>query len=160
MSQESSAPPPQSPIAGHESRTAHADTRVDDLRQQLRSLGYLDAGVDRFLLAPTKATWGPAALAIRSGIRVGLLAGALLGPAATVGLGTRLPGLVTAPRDAAGTRRLHGGSFLRRLRDPLNDGEPRGLDCRATGQERIHRPGAARRIDCRLVVGRRVPPVP
>ncbi len=101
MSQESSAPPPQSPIAGHESRTAHADTRVDDLRQQLRSLGYLDAGVDRFLLAPTKATWGPAALAIRSGIRVGLLAGALLGPAATVGLGTRLPGLVTAPRDAA-----------------------------------------------------------
>ncbi len=77
------------------------DTRVDELRQQLRSLGYLDAGVDRFLLAPTKETHGPGALAVRAGIRVGLLAGALLGPAATIGLGARLPGLVTTPRDAA-----------------------------------------------------------
>jgi hypothetical protein len=77
------------------------DTRVDDLRQQLRSLGYLDAGVNRFLLAPTKATRGAGALAIRAGLRVGLLAGALLGPAATIGLGSRLPGLITVPRDAA-----------------------------------------------------------
>jgi len=77
------------------------DTRVDELRQQLRSLGYLDAGVDRFLLGPTKGSHSPRALAVRAGIRVGLLAGALLGPTTAIGLGARLPGLVTAPRDAA-----------------------------------------------------------
>src|SRR5205085_11529259 len=92
---------PDSRVPGPESRDVATDARVDDLRLQLRSLGYLDAGVDRFLLAPTKDTRGPGTLAIRSGIRVGLLAGALLGPATTIGLGARLPGLVTAPRDAA-----------------------------------------------------------
>jgi hypothetical protein len=32
------------------------DPRVDELRQRLRSLGYLDAGVDRFVLGPARAT--------------------------------------------------------------------------------------------------------
>jgi len=54
------------------------EQRVDDLRQQLRALGYLDAGVDRFLLASTAGTRGPVALAARASARVGLLAGALL----------------------------------------------------------------------------------
>jgi Type I phosphodiesterase / nucleotide pyrophosphatase len=76
------------------------DPRVDDLRQQLKSLGYLDAGVDRFLLAPARGTRGPVALAARSSVRVGLLGGALLGPAAAVGLGARLPGLISGVRDA------------------------------------------------------------
>jgi hypothetical protein len=76
------------------------DRRVDDLRQQLRSLGYLDAGVDRFLLAPAQGSRGPLALAARSSVRVGLLGGILLGPAAALGLGARLPGLISGSRDA------------------------------------------------------------
>ena len=74
--------------------------QIDELRQQLRALGYLDAGVDRFLLAPARGSRGPVALALRSSVRVGLLGGALLGPAAAIGLGARLPGLVSGVRDA------------------------------------------------------------
>jgi hypothetical protein len=77
-----------------------ADRQLDDLRQQLRSLGYLDAGVDRFLLAAAQGSRGPLALAARSSVRVGLLGGMLLGPAAALGLGARLPGLISGPRDA------------------------------------------------------------
>jgi hypothetical protein len=78
-----------------------SDERVDELRRQLRSLGYLDAGVDRFLLAPARDTRGPVGLAARSSVRVGLLGGVLLGPAAAIGLGARVPGLVSGVRDAA-----------------------------------------------------------
>lgn len=74
--------------------------RVDELRQQLRSLGYLDAGVDRFVLGPAKAQRGPAALAARLALRVGVLGGLLLGPAAAIGVGARLPGLISGVRDA------------------------------------------------------------
>src|SRR6187549_2124012 len=76
------------------------DQRVDQLRQQLRSLGYLDAGVDRFLLAPASGARGPIALAARASTRVGLLGGILLGPAAAIGIGARLPGLLNGVRDA------------------------------------------------------------
>ena len=76
------------------------DQRVDELREQLRALGYLDAGVDRFLLAPASGGHGPVALAIRSSVRVGLLGSVLLGPAAAIGVGARLPGLITGARDA------------------------------------------------------------
>jgi len=76
------------------------DQRVDELREQLRALGYLDAGVDRFLLAPAGRGRGPVALAVRSSVRVGLLGGVLLGPAAAIGVGARLPGLITGVRDA------------------------------------------------------------
>lgn len=76
------------------------DPRVDDLRQQLRALGYLDAGVDRFLLAPAGGTRGPIALAARASARVGLLGGILLGPCAAIGIGARLPGLLNGVRDA------------------------------------------------------------
>ena len=74
------------------------DPRVDDLRQQLRALGYLDAGVDRFLLAPAGGTRGPIALAVRASARVGLLGGLLLGPSAAIGIGARLPGLLNGVR--------------------------------------------------------------
>ncbi|PYR89861.1 MAG: hypothetical protein DMF84_22875 [Acidobacteria bacterium] len=77
------------------------DTRVDELRQQLRALGYLDAGVNRFLLAPARERRRPLAVALGAGARVGLLAGALLGPAAAIGVGARIPGLVSGVRDAA-----------------------------------------------------------
>jgi len=80
--------------------TPEPDKRVDELRQQLRSLGYLDAGVDRFVLGAARERRGPVAIAARAGVRVGLLGGALLGPAAALGLGARLPGLVSGGRDA------------------------------------------------------------
>ena len=78
----------------------HDDSRVDDLRQRLRSLGYLDAGVDRFVLGAASGTRRPAALAFLSSLRVGVLAALLLGPSAAIGLAARMPSLVTGPRDA------------------------------------------------------------
>ena len=47
------------------------DSRVDELRQRLRSLGYLDAGVDRFVLGPARATRRPSAIALLASVRVG-----------------------------------------------------------------------------------------
>src|SRR6516165_9109466 len=76
------------------------DERIDELRQRLRALGYLDAGVDRFVLAPAQGTRGPIGLAVRASARVGVLGGLLLGPAAALGVGARLPGLVSGARDA------------------------------------------------------------
>ena len=76
------------------------NSRVDELRQQLRALGYLDAGVNRFVLGPATDTRRPSAIAILASLRVGALAAVLLGPAAAIGLNGRLPGLVTGPRDA------------------------------------------------------------
>lgn len=77
-----------------------SDRRVDELRQQLKALGYLDAGVDRFVLGAANEGHGPLAVALRASLRVGLLGGALLGPAAALGVGARLPGLVSGARDA------------------------------------------------------------
>ena len=77
-----------------------SDTNLDELRQQLRALGYLDAGVDRFLLAPARESRGPLGLAVRASARVGMLGGLLLGPAAALGLGARLPGLIRGAQDA------------------------------------------------------------
>jgi hypothetical protein len=76
------------------------DYRVDELRQRLRALGYLDAGVDRFVLGPARATRRPSAIALLASLRVGTIAALLLGPAAALGLSARVPGLVTGPRDA------------------------------------------------------------
>lgn len=76
------------------------DRRVDDLRRQLRSLGYLDAGVDRFVLGPAREARRPAAIALLASLRIGAIAAVLLGPAAAIGIGSRLTGLVTGPRDA------------------------------------------------------------
>ena len=87
------------------------DPRVDELRQRLRSLGYLDAGVDRFVLGPARATRRPSAIAFLASLRVGIIAALLLGPAAALGLSARLPGLVTGPRDAAVVAIYLGGFF-------------------------------------------------
>jgi hypothetical protein len=80
--------------------TRDRDVSVDELRQRLRSLGYLDAGVDRFVLGAARETRRPPAIALYSSLRIGVLAALLLGPAAAVGLAGRLPGLVTGPVDA------------------------------------------------------------
>jgi hypothetical protein len=72
---------------------------VDELRARLRELGYLDTGVDRFVLGPVRVSRGLFDVAWRSSVRIGLLAGLLLGPSTAAALGARLPGLVTGPRD-------------------------------------------------------------
>lgn len=76
------------------------DSRVDELRQQLRALGYLDAGVDRFVLGPARGARKPAAIALLASLRTGIIAALLLGPSAAIGVGGRIPGLITGPRDA------------------------------------------------------------
>lgn len=73
---------------------------VDELRQQLRSLGYLDAGVDRFVLGSVRGAQRPLVNAALASLRIGLLAAALLGPAAALGISARYPGLVTGPADS------------------------------------------------------------
>ena len=87
------------------------DPRVDELRQRLRSLGYLDAGVDRFVLGPARATRRPSAIALLASVRVGAMAALLLGPAAALGLSARVPGLVVGPRDALVVAIYLGGFF-------------------------------------------------
>jgi Type I phosphodiesterase / nucleotide pyrophosphatase len=72
---------------------------VDDLRRQLRSLGYLDAGVDRFVLAPAARGRQPLVIAWLASVRIGVLAALLLGPAAAIGVATRVSGLITGARD-------------------------------------------------------------
>jgi hypothetical protein len=76
------------------------DPRVDDLRQRLRALGYLDAGVDRFVLASAREARAPWLIALFASLRIGFLAAILLGPATAIGLSARLPSLVTGSRDA------------------------------------------------------------
>jgi Type I phosphodiesterase / nucleotide pyrophosphatase len=87
------------------------DPRVDDLRQRLRALGYLDAGVDRFVLGSARQTRHPAMLALLASVRVGALAALVLGPAAALGLSGRLPGLITGTRDAFVVAIYLGGFF-------------------------------------------------
>jgi Type I phosphodiesterase / nucleotide pyrophosphatase len=72
---------------------------VDDLRQQLRSLGYLDAGVDRFVLAAAERRRPPLTIAWLASVRIGAIAALLLGPAAALGVAARVPGLITGARD-------------------------------------------------------------
>ncbi len=74
---------------------------VDSLRARLRELGYLDAGVNRFVLAPVRRGRALWSVAWRSSVRIGVLAALLIGPSAALALGVRLPGLVTGARDAA-----------------------------------------------------------
>src|SRR3954468_11912154 len=73
---------------------------VPELRRQLKALGYLDAGVDRFVLGGAIERHGPVGMAARTSLRAGRLGGTLLGPAAALGLSARLPGLVSGGRDA------------------------------------------------------------
>ena len=80
--------------------TPDPDRRVEELREQLRSLGYLEARVDRFVLGGALSRTRPLGFALTASLRIGLLAGLLLGPAAAIGLRSRLPGLITSTSDA------------------------------------------------------------
>jgi hypothetical protein len=73
---------------------------VNALRERLRALGYLDARVDRFVLGGAASRSRAASLAFAASLRIGLLAGILLGPAAAIGIATRAPGLITSVPDA------------------------------------------------------------
>lgn len=73
---------------------------VDALRAKLKALGYLDAGVDRFVLAPARAGRGRWSIALRASLRIGVLAGLLLGVSGGIAAAARLPGLVTGVRDS------------------------------------------------------------
>lgn len=73
---------------------------VNALRERLRALGYLDARVDRFVLGGAATRSRAASLALAASLRIGLLAGILLGPAAAIGMATRAPGLITSVTDA------------------------------------------------------------
>ncbi|MCU0257191.1 MAG: hypothetical protein MUF60_10660, partial [Vicinamibacterales bacterium] len=73
---------------------------VDALRAKLKALGYLDAGVDRFVLAPARAGRSLRQIALRASVRIGVLAGLLLGVSGGGAAAVRLPGLVTGIRDS------------------------------------------------------------
>lgn len=90
---------------------ARAPEDVDALRAKLKGLGYLDAGVDRFVLAPARSGRGLAHIALRSSVRIGVLAGLLLGISGTLAATVRLPGLVTGARDALVLAAMLGLAF-------------------------------------------------
>ncbi len=72
--------------------------RVDDVREELRRLGYLDHGVDRFVLAGARSTT-PLRASARAAARVGLLGGVLFGAASTLAAAGIDPRLRAEPRD-------------------------------------------------------------
>lgn len=73
---------------------------IDQLRERLRALGYLNAPVDRYVLGSAKTGAGPGGFALKAGLRVGLIAGLLLGISAAIAMAARGPGFVTSRRDA------------------------------------------------------------
>jgi hypothetical protein len=77
------------------------DHDVDALREKLRALGYLDAGVNRFVLGQAREGAGLWRIALAASLRIGLLSGVLLGLSGAVAAAIRVPGLVTGPRDVA-----------------------------------------------------------
>lgn len=79
--------------------TDPAPNDVDELRQRLKALGYLDAGVDRFVLAPARTGRTRAALALGASLRIGALAGLLVGLSGTIAMALRLSSMVSTVRD-------------------------------------------------------------
>jgi hypothetical protein len=73
---------------------------IDQLRERLRALGYLDARVDRYVLGSAASGTGRARFALAAGLRVGIAAGLMLGVSAAVVLAARAPGFISSRRDA------------------------------------------------------------
>ena len=71
---------------------------VDQVRDELRRLGYLEHGVDRFVLGGTGSTT-PARASARAATRVGVLGGLLFGAALTLAAAGLDPRLRGEPRD-------------------------------------------------------------
>lgn len=73
---------------------------VDEVREHLRQLGYLESGLDRFVLGGAGGS-GLAASALRAALRVGLLAGLVFGAALTLAAASLDTRLLAAPSDLA-----------------------------------------------------------
>ncbi|HEU5319930.1 MAG TPA: hypothetical protein VFX28_03960, partial [Methylomirabilota bacterium] len=73
---------------------------VDAVREELRRLGYLDSGLDRFVLGGTRAG-SLVSASWRVAMRVGLLGGVVLGAALTLAAAGLDPRLFSAPSDLA-----------------------------------------------------------
>jgi len=73
---------------------------LEQVREELRRLGYLDTGVDRFVLGGTGAV-SPLRASARAALRVGALGGMVFGAALTLAAAGVDPRLRTAPQDLA-----------------------------------------------------------
>ncbi|HUG52759.1 MAG TPA: alkaline phosphatase family protein [Vicinamibacteria bacterium] len=71
---------------------------VDEVRDELRRLGYLEHGLDRFVLSGAVSS-GPARASARAATRIGLLGGLLFGITLTVAASLLDPRLRGEPRD-------------------------------------------------------------
>jgi hypothetical protein len=71
---------------------------VEQVRDELRRLGYLEHGLDRFVLAGAGST-SPARASARAAARVGVLGGLLFGAALAVAAASLDPRLLREPRD-------------------------------------------------------------
>jgi hypothetical protein len=71
---------------------------VDEVREELRRLGYLDHGLDRFVLGGAGAR-SPLRVSIGASLRVGLVGGTLFGLAATLAAGGLERRLLAEPQD-------------------------------------------------------------
>jgi hypothetical protein len=74
---------------------------VDEVRDALRRLGYLEHGLDRFVLAGARGERGAFAAPGRVALRVGAGSGALLGAAVTLAAAALDRRLLAEPRDLA-----------------------------------------------------------
>src|SRR3954462_14641145 len=71
---------------------------VEQVRDELRRLGYLEHGLDRFVPAGAGST-GPARASLAAAVRVGMLGGLLFGAALTLAAAVLDPRLRREPRD-------------------------------------------------------------
>ena len=88
---------------------------IQQLRERLRALGYLDARVDRYVLGSAATGAGRTRFAIAAGLRVGVVAGAMLGVSAAIALAAWAPGFISTPsakqtRLTASNRRMNSRS--------------------------------------------------
>ena len=71
---------------------------VDAVREELRRLGYLDSGLDRFVLGGAVPA-SPVRASLRAAVRVGLVGGVVFGVAATLAAAGLDPRLLREPQD-------------------------------------------------------------
>jgi hypothetical protein len=84
---------------------------VEALREELRTLGYLDARVDRLVLGGAVGQTSARTVATAASLRIGLLSGAAFGPTAAAALSVALPELVAGPIDFLLVALAIGGLF-------------------------------------------------
>jgi hypothetical protein len=80
---------------------AEAPKPVEEVRERLRQLGYLDSGLDRFVLADAASAVSPLRASWSAAVRVGVAGGLLLGVTLALGAAMLDPRLRAAPADLA-----------------------------------------------------------